>query len=184
LTFNFRLSTFDFKTYKMEEIINKVANSALEVFDLEDYFPSGIRTQIDISQWLFEGFLLKEKYFREALKNHDWSQYQNHLVAINCSTDAILPAWASILVATYVSPFAKKVVLGTISDLETALYQDILSKIDYSQYQNKPVILKGCSKKPVPDSAYVMAIQELQKVARSVMYGEACSAVPLYKKAK
>ena len=168
----------------MDEIINKVANSSLEVFDLEDYYPSGIRTQIDISQWLLEGFLLKEKDFREALKNHDWSQYQNHLVAIHCSTDAILPAWASILVTTYVSSFAKKVVLGTINDLETSLYQEILSKIDYTQYQDKPIILKGCSKKPVPESAYIIAIQELQKVAKSVMYGEACSAVPLFKKAK
>ena len=168
----------------MEEIINKVASSSLEVFDLEDYYPIGIRTQIDISQWLYEGFLLKEKDFREALKNHDWSQYQNHLVAIHCSTDAILPAWASILVTTHVSAFAKKVVLGTINDLETALYQEILSKIDYTQYQDKPIILKGCSKKPVPESAYIIAIQELQKVAKSVMYGEACSAVPLFKKAK
>lgn len=168
----------------MEEIINKVANSSLEVFDLEDYYPNGVRLQIDISQWLFEGFLLKEKDFREALKNHDWSQYQNHLVAIHCSTDAILPAWASILVATYISPFAKKVVLGTINDLETVLYQEILSKIDYTQYQDKPIILKGCSKKPVPESAYIIAIQELQKVAKSIMYGEACSAVPLFKKAK
>jgi hypothetical protein len=88
------------------------------------------------------------------------------------------------LVTTYVSPFAKKVVLGTINDLETALYQEILSKIDYTQYQDKPIILKGCSKKPVPESAYIIAIQELQKVAKSVMYGEACSAVPLFKKAK
>lgn len=168
----------------MDEIINKVASSSLEVFDLEDYYPNGIRTQIDISQWLYEGFLLKEKDFREALKNHDWSQYQNHLVAIHCSTDAILPAWASILVTTYVSAFAKKVVLGTINDLETSLYQEILSKIDYTQYQDKPIILKGCSKKPVPESAYIFAIQELQKVAKSVMYGEACSAVPLFKKAK
>jgi hypothetical protein len=168
----------------MDEIINKVANSSLEVFDLEDYYPNGIRTQIDISQWLLEGFLLKEKDFREALKNHDWSQYQNHLVAIHCSTDAILPAWASILVTTYVSSFAQKVVLGTINDLETSLYQEILSKIDYTQYKDKPIILKGCSKKPVPESAYIFAIQELQKVAKSVMYGEACSAVPLFKKAK
>ncbi|TDP60108.1 DUF2480 family protein [Flavobacterium dankookense] len=168
----------------MDEIINKVANSSLEVFDLEDYYPNGIRTQIDLSQWLYEGFLLKEKDFREALKNHDWSQYQNHLVAIHCSTDAILPAWASILVTTHVSSFAQKVVLGTINDLETSLYQEILSKIDYTQYQDKPIILKGCSKKPVPESAYIIAIQELQKVAKSVMYGEACSAVPLFKKAK
>ncbi len=168
----------------MDEIINKVANSSLEVFDLEDYYPKEISTQIDIAQWLFEGILLKEKDFRESLKNHDWSQYQNHLVAIHCSTDAILPAWASILVTTYVSPFAKKVVLGNINDLYTTVYQDILSKIDYSYYQDKPVILKGCSKKPVPETAYIIAIQELQKVAKSIMYGEACSAVPLFKKSK
>ena len=90
----------------MEEIINRVANSVLEVFDLEDYYPKGIRMQIDISQWLLEGFLLREKDFREALKNHDWAQYENHYVAIYCSTDAIVPAWASILVTIHLSPFA------------------------------------------------------------------------------
>jgi predicted transcriptional regulator len=171
-------------TNKMDEIINKVANSALEVFDLEDFYPSGIRTQIDISQWLLEGLLLKEKDFREALKKYDWQQYENHFVAIHCSTEAIIPAWATILVTTYLSPFVKKVVLGSLNDLETSLYQEILSKIDYTKYQYKPVILKGCSKKSVPESAYIFAIQELQKVAKSVMYGEACSAVPLYKKGK
>jgi len=168
----------------MDEIVNKVANSVLEVFDLEDYYPSGIRTQLDISQWLLDGFLLKEKDFREALKNHDWSQFQNHFVAIHCSTDAIIPAWASILVTVYLSPFAKKVVVGNLTDLETSLYQEILSTLDYSKYQDKPVILKGCSKKPVPESAYIMAIQKLQPFAKSIMYGEACSAVPLYKKNK
>jgi hypothetical protein len=156
----------------------------LEVFDLEDYYPSGIRTQLDISQWLLDGFLLKEKDFRESLKNHDWSQFQNHFVAIHCSTDAIIPAWASILVTVYLTPFAKKVVVGNLTDLETSLYQEILSTLDYSKYQDKPVILKGCSKKPVPESAYIMAIQKLQPVAKSIMYGEACSAVPLYKKNK
>ena len=168
----------------MNEIINKVANSALEVFDLEDYYPKGIRTQIDISQWLLEGFLLKEKDFREALKNHDWKQYENHYVAIDCSTDAIIPAWASILVTVYLSAFAKKVVMGSFSDIETALYQEILLTLDYSKYQDKPVILKGCSKKPVPESAYIIAIQKLQPFAKSIMYGEACSAVPLFKKGK
>jgi len=168
----------------MDEIVNKVANSVLEVFDLEDYYPSGIRTQIDISQWLLDGFLLKEKDFREALKNHNWSQFQNHFVAIHCSTDAIIPSWASILVTVYLSPFAKKVVFGNLTDLETSLYQEILSTLDYSKYQDKPVILKGCSKKPVPESAYIMAIQKLQPFAKSIMYGEACSAVPLYKKNK
>ena len=168
----------------MDEIVNKVANSVLEVFDLEDYYPSGIRTQLDISQWLLDGFLLKEKDFREALKIHDWSQYQNHFVAIHCSTDAIIPAWASILVTVYLSPFAKKVVVGNFIDLETSLYQEILPTLDYSKYHDKPIILKGCSKKPVPESAYIMAIQKLQPFAKSIMYGEACSAVPLYKKNK
>ena len=168
----------------MSEIINKVANSVLEVFDLEDYYPSGNRTQVDISQWLFEGFLLKEKDFREALKNHDWKQYENQYVAINCSTDAIIPAWAAILVTTHVSPYAKKVVSGDLNDLESALYQEILPTLDYSKYQDKPIILKGCSKKPVPESAYVFAVQNLQPFAKSIMYGEACSAVPLYKASK
>ncbi len=168
----------------MEEIVNKVANSALEVFDLEDYYPKGIRVQIDISQWFLEGFLLKEKDFREHLKNHNWLQYQDQYVAIHCSTDAIFPAWASILVAIQLAPFAKKIVNGTIEDLDASLYEEILSKIDYSVYDNKPVIIKGCSKKPVPMRAYILASQYLQGFARSIMYGEACSAVPLYKVAK
>jgi hypothetical protein len=166
----------------MEEIINKVANSALQVFDLEDYYLNGTRAQIDISEWLLEGFLLKEKDFREQLKNHDWLQYQDKYIAINCSTDAVIPAWASILVAVHVAPFAKKVISGNLEDLETALYQEILSTIDFSVYHDKPLILKGCSKKPVPKSAYVLAVQKLQPYAKSIMYGEACSAVPLYKR--
>ena len=168
----------------MEEIINKVANSTLEVFDLEDYYPKGFRAQIDISQWLLEGFLLKEKDFREHLKNHDWSQYQDQYVAVNCSTDAIVPAWASILVAIQLAPFAKKIVNGNIEDLDAALYEEILSKIDYSVYDNKAVIIKGYSKKPVPMRAYILAAHHLQGFARSIMYGEACSAVPLYKSPK
>ncbi len=167
-----------------EEIINKVANSALEVFDLEDYYIRGTRYHLDISQWLFEGFILKEKEFREALKSHDWSQYQNQYVAIHCSTDAIIPAWALILVAVHLKPFALKITNGTLEDLETALYQEILPTIDYSFYKDKAIILKGCSKKPVPMSAYIMATQLLQPFAKSIMYGEACSAVPLFKAAK
>lgn len=166
------------------EIINKVANSSLEVFDLEDYYPKGIRSQIDISQWLIEGFLLKEKDFRESLKLHNWQQYQDHLVAINCSTDAILPAWASILVTIYVAPFAKKIVNGTLDDIDIVMYQDILEHLDYTSYKDKSVIIKGCSKKPVPKSAYIVAAQKLQPYAKSIMYGEACSAVPLYKSLK
>lgn len=166
----------------MEEIINKVAQSQLEVFDLEDYYPNGNRMSVDISQWLTEGFLLREKEFRQHLKDHDWSSYQDAYAAVFCSTDAIIPAWASILVTLHLAPFAKKVVSGTIEDLDTALYQEILPNIDYSVYEAKPIIIKGCSKKPVPMSAYVLAAQYLQPFAKSIMYGEACSAVPLFKK--
>jgi hypothetical protein len=166
------------------EIINKVANSVLEIFDLEDYYPDGIRTQIDISSWLIEGYLLKENDFRAALSNHDWTQYQDHFVAIHCRNEAIVPAWASLLITLYATPFAKKIVSGNLTDLDTALYQDILSTIDYSVYQDKPVIIKGCSRKPVPQNAYIIAAQKIQPFAKSIMYGEACSAVPLYKKGK
>lgn len=176
MTFNLRPKDLD-----MEEIINKVAKSVLEIFDLEDYYLKGTRVQVDISQWLIEGFLLKEKDFRESLKNHDWSQYQDQYVAINCSTDAIVPAWASILVAIQLAPFAKKIINGTIEDLEASLYEELLSKIDYSVYTNKSIIIKGCSRKPVPMRAYVLAAHYLQPFARSIMYGEACSAVPLFK---
>jgi len=165
----------------MSEIINKVANSQLEVFDLEDYYSEGIRKEIDIAQWLYEGFILKEKDFRAYLKAHDWSQYHNCFVALNCSTDAIIPAWAYILVTVHLFPFAKKVISGSLEDLETSLYANILPNLDYSVYKDKAVILKGCSKKPVPLSAYIMALQLLQPFAKSTMYGEACSAVPLFK---
>ena len=166
----------------MDEIINKVANSVLEVFDLEDFYPSGIRTEVDVSQWLEDGFLLKEKVFREVLKKHNWEQYQNQYVGVFCATDAILPAWATILVTVYLQPFAKKIILGKKEAIDVILYAEILTQVDYSIYQDKPVILKGCAKKPVRESAYLLAVQQLQKVAKSIMFGEACSAVPLYKK--
>lgn len=167
-----------------EEIINRVANSALEVFDLEDYYTPGERALIDISEWLLEGLVLREKDFRAVLKDHNWTQYQGKYVAVFCSTDAIIPAWAMVLVTVYLQPFAAKIVSGTLEDLETALYQEKLPTLDYSVYKDKPVILKGCSKKPVPINAFVLATQLLQPFAKSMMYGEACSAVPLYKSPK
>ncbi len=166
----------------MDEILNKVANSALVVFDLEDFYPKENRSEIDISQWLLEGFLLKEKDFRAQLNQYNWAQYQGQNVAVFCSTEAIVPAWAAVLVTIQLAPFAKKIILGTFEDLDSALFQELLSKIDYSVYEGKSVILKGCSKKPVPMSAYILAAQFLQPFAKSIMYGEACSAVPLFKK--
>jgi hypothetical protein len=168
----------------MEEIINKVANSVLEVFDLEDYYPAGVRVQIDISQWLIDGFLLKEKDFRELLNSQDWSKYQGQYVTVYCGTDAIIPKWAIILVTMHLAPYAKKIINGSTEDLDSALYEKLLTTIDYTVYQDKPVIIKGCSRKPVPMRAYVLAAQYLQPYAKSIMYGEACSAVPLYKTAK
>lgn len=166
------------------EIVNKVASSSLMIFDLEDYYPKGVKMEVDISQWLIEGFLLKEKDFREALKNHDWTQYQDAFVAVFCSTDAILPAWAILLVTSHLQAFSKKIISGRLKDFDVIYYASVLETIDYSVYQDKPVILKGCSKKPVPEMAYIFAIQKLQNFAKSVMYGEACSAVPLYKAKK
>jgi len=165
-----------------QEIVNKVANSSLQVFDLEDYYPEGDRVALDISQWLLEGFVLREKDFRESLKNYDWSQYTNKHVALHCSTDAIVPAWAYMLVAISLNNVAKKVIQGTIEQLNVLIYQEILDGLDYEVYAGKPVIIKGCSRKPVPQEAYTLATQKLLPVARSIMFGEACSAVPLYKK--
>ena len=166
----------------MDTIINKVAESKLEIFDLEDLYPTGKRISLDISQWLTEGFLLKEKEFRKSLSDHDWKVYKDAYVAIYCSTDAIIPAWANILVTVHLTPYAKLIINGSIEDIDAVLYQNILNQVDYSAYVGKSVILKGCSRKPVPMSAYLLAAQNLQRVAKSIMYGEACSAVPLYKK--
>jgi hypothetical protein len=166
----------------MEEIANKVAASSLEVFDLEDFYPEGKRIEVDLTQWLDQGIILREKDFREALKHHDWTQYTGAYVSVFCSADAIIPAWASILVTMHLAPFAKKISSGRKADMEIVLYSEILQKLEYSKFSGKPVIIKGCSRKPVPESAYVLAAQYLQPFAKSIMYGEACSAVPLFKR--
>ncbi len=165
-----------------EEIVNRVANSVLQVFDLEDYYPEGPRFTVDVSQWLYEGLVLREKDFREQLKNHDWEAYKDGFVALSCSTDAIVPAWAYMLITAYLEPVAKNVFWGTIPQMEIGMYQEILQKLDYTSYQDKPVIIKGCSRKPVPQEVYVLATQKLMPVAKSIMFGEACSAVPVYKR--
>lgn len=165
----------------MDEIINKVAQSSLMVFDLEDYYPDNYVVDLDISNWLLEGFILKESDFRTKLKETDWSQFEDKYVALYCSTDAILPAWAFALVSVHLAPYALKVIHGSKELAVIEWYQDILNKLDYTDYFHKPVILKGCSKKPVPNQVYTLAIQKLIKVAKRVMFGEACSAVPLFK---
>lgn len=165
-----------------DEIVNKVAQSSLMVFDLEDYYPHKDRVILDISQWLHGGFILKEKEFRDALKSFDFEVFRGKLVALNCSTDAILPSWAFMLVSSYLQPIAQMVVQGTLHQLDLAFYQEVIGNLDFSSYENKPVIIKGCSKKPIPEEAYVMATQKMMNYARSIMFGEACSAVPIFKK--
>jgi Protein of unknown function (DUF2480) len=167
-----------------DEIVNRVANSQLKTIDLEELYPQEIRITIDIKNWLFQELILKETEFRAHLKNHDWSQFNNHYVALTCSSDAIIPSWAFMLVATYLFPFAKKVVVGNLIALENSIFQDIIAKINIEDYKNKPVIIKGCANKPIPETAYIQLIEKLQPVVKSIMFGEACSTVPLFKKSK
>ena len=165
-----------------EEIVNRVAQSKLVTFDLEDYYPKGKRLLLDIKDWLHEGFILREKEFRAYVAQHDWEQYKEAFVALHCSTDAILPGWAFMLLATKLQPYAQKVVQGSLVDLETSLFQSILEDLDLSEYKDKPVIIKGCSHKPVPANAYLLITSRLQPIVKSLMYGEACSSVPLFKR--
>jgi len=168
----------------MGEIVNRVAQSSLEIFDLEELYPKGNRMAVDLSSWLEEGFLLREKDFRDALKKHDWEPYRDAWVNLYCSTDAVLPAWAYILVSTYLNPVARRVVLGDATDLETALFEEVLDAYDFSALEGKAVLLKGCSHLPVPRQAYLTAMRRIQEFARSVSFGEACSSVPLYKRSR
>lgn len=167
-----------------EEIVNRIANSKLITFDLEDFYPKGERVLFDIKDWLFEGIILKEKDFRTSVSNHNWAQYDGKYVALTCSEDAIIPSWAYLLISSKLAAVAKKVVVGNLELLETVIFQEILNTIDFSEFENKPVIIKGCAEKPIPSSAFTLLIQQLQPFAKSIMYGEACSTVPLYKKAK
>ncbi len=167
-----------------ESIVNRVTQSPLVVIDLEDYYDDIPRLQVDMAEWLEDGLVLREQPFREALKQREWSIFQNSYVAICCSSDAIIPAWASMLVASYLAPFALKIGYGNVEALDSSIFQTILENIDYSQYNGKPVIVKGCANKPIPKTAFVQLIEKIRPVAKSVMFGEACSSVPLFKNNK
>lgn len=164
------------------EIINRVANSKLKVIDLEDYYPKGERILFDITDWLLEGLVLREKEFRAYVAEHNWSQYQDSYVALHCSTDAIVPDWAYMLISIELQAYAKLSVIGKLDDLESILYADIISNLDVSEFKDLPVIIKGCSNKPVPPNALILLSQKIKPIAKSIMFGEACSSVPLYKK--
>ena len=165
-----------------ETIINKVANSGLISFDLSAYYDKGERVVYDIKENLFHGLILREKDFREFVKDHDWAQYEGKNVAIICSADAVVPTWAYMLLVTKMEPYANRVVFGNLEALESVLYLDALAKVDIEQYKDQRIVVKGCGDIPVPVSAYVEITNKLRSVAKSIMFGEPCSTVPIYKR--
>ena len=165
-----------------DEIFNRVNTSALVTLDLEEHYTSGERLVLDIKDWLFQGQILKEKEFREFVKTHDWSQYQNKYVAITCSTDAIIPTWAYMLLSVSLQPVAEFVFFGSVADLEIQLLMKALNQIDWQTFKDAKVVIKGCSKVDVPVAIYVEATHRLRPLAASIMFGEPCSTVPLFKK--
>ncbi len=168
--------------YMEEIIVNKVAASGLISLDLEEYRHKGERIIYDLKDNLFMGMILKEKDFREFLKNHDWTIYEGKNVAVICSEDVIIPTWAYMLLALHLQPYVNTFVLGDLQALETKLYQEALEKIDYKSYKDARVVVKGCSNDLIPPAVYMEISKKLKPYVRSLMFGEPCSTVPLYKR--
>lgn len=167
-----------------EAIVNRVAGSGLVTLNLEDHYPQIKIAELDLRDLLVEGFMLREKDLREFIRTHDWSQYNGQLVAVCCSADAIVPTWAFMLLAVALQPHAHRVVYGNRMTALEAAFHDSLNKIDWSAYRDAKVVVKGCSDVHVPESIFVEATSRLRSVAASIMYGEPCSTVPLFKRAK
>lgn len=165
----------------MNEIVNRVANSPIITLDLEQFYRKEERMLFDLKDFLFQGLVLKENDFRTALKEIDWKVFEGKLVAISCTADAIVPNWAFMLVATYLQKYQVEFVIGDLNALEQFLFEKSLEQLKIDSFEGKPVVVKGCSKFPVPLYAYGRVVALLQRVAKSIMYGEPCSTVPLYK---
>jgi hypothetical protein len=168
--------------YMSDEIVNKVAQSQLITLDLETYYPAEEIVLFDLKPHLFMELILKEKEFRAALQNHDWSVYQNKIVAVTCTADAIIPMWAYMLVASYLQPVSKDVVFG---DVDTARKQIFLQRIDAintEEFVDKRIVVKGCGDVPIGEFAYLAITKKLVPVVKSIMYGEPCSTVPIFKR--
>ena len=162
---------------EQDQIINKVASSALVTFDLETYYQPGERVVLDIKDQLFQGLIVREKDFREYVRSNDWSKYRDKFVAICCSEDAIVPTWSYMLLAIALQPYAAKVIFGSLDDLEIALFSDRLRQVDWSSFRDAKVVIKGCSKVNVPVAVYVEATHILTPLAASIMFGEPCSTI-------
>ena len=166
------------------EIINRVQKSGLITIDLNELKVSGNIYEIDIKKWLFEELFLKEKEYRKEIQNHNWSEYKNSYVYVHCTSDAIIPTWAFMLISAQLENHTEKIVLGNREKVYEKIYEDSINSIDFSIYNDKSVIIKGCSDKNIPLSAYHLMTIKLKPFAKSIMYGEACSSVPVFKKSK
>lgn len=167
-----------------EAIINKVAQSGLVTLDLEKFYPEDEIKVFDLKDYLFMELILKEKDYREALKNIDWSVYESKIVAICCSTDAIIPLWAYMLAVTYLEPIAKDIIFGNKTEVLDILFLKNILKIDAREFDGKRIVVKGCGDKKIPESAYIEITKILRPVVKSIMFGEPCSTVPIYKASK
>ena len=165
-----------------ENIINKVAESGLISFDLAELYPQGERVLYDIKDNLFHGLMLKEKDFREFIKDHNWDQYSGKHIAVTCTADAIVPTWAYMLLANRLAPFAKSIIFGNLDLLETILYERELEKLNLEKYRDQRIVIKGCGEVPIPESAFINLTVKLTGITKSIMYGEPCSTVPIYKR--
>lgn len=163
-------------------LINRVANSGIITLNLEEFYPKQEVVVFDMKDYLFMELILKEKDFRKTLKEYDWTQYEGKILLVHCSTDAIIPVWAFMLVVGYAEPFTHDVFLGNKEEYLKAHYYKTISTIDYSIYSEKRIVIKGCSQRPVPASAYLQLAAALRPYAQSIMYGEPCSTVPIFKR--
>jgi hypothetical protein len=166
----------------MDPLENSVADSEIQVFNLADLWDDRPVAEFDISQFLVEGLMLKEKEFRQSVSEHDWTEFDGTHVALYCSTDAIVPTWSYMLIASKLKDTAASTTFGREADLRREYYVRALDAVDWSTYEDRPVVVKGCGSDVVPEAAYVMATQKLQAVARKLMYGEPCSSVPLWRR--
>ena len=168
----------------MDEIENKVANSGIITIDPESFYTPGERVLFDIKPMLFQGIILKEKDFRDQIKNTDWTSYKDKMVAITCSADAIVPTWAYMLLTLALEPYAKKIVYGSLETLENELFDEKLKEMKIEHYKGARIVIKGCGEKEISANVYVKLTSLLKPVVKSIMYGEPCSTVPLYKAPK
>lgn len=165
-----------------DPIVNRVAESELITLDPSTYFPRGKTAVFDLKDHLFMGMILKEKDFREALRKTDWSVYNDKHIALTCSTDAIIPVWAWMLAVSYLQPVAREIIMGDEKELHKQLFLKNLSAIDINEFADKKVVIKGCGETPIGDYVYMELTKKLRPVVKSIMYGEPCSTVPVYKK--